>query len=58
MLCIYKNNHTIFMGKKLYNQMTFITPYVEKRKIKDDFFNKINFIIDWSRISKKIRKIL
>ncbi len=42
------------MGKKIYNQMTFITPYVEKRKIKDDFFRQINAIIDWDKIFRKL----
>ncbi len=44
------------MGKLNYNQMSFITPYVEKRKINDKFFRQINSIIDWNKISKKLEK--
>ena len=44
------------MGKLIYNQMSFITPYVEKRKIRDDFFRQINCIIDWGKISKVLKK--
>ena len=45
-----------FMGKLIYNQMSFITPYVEKRKIKDNFFRQIDSIIDWNKISKTLVK--
>lgn len=44
------------MGKLIYNQMSFITPYVEKRKIKDNFFRQIDSIIDWDKISKTLEK--
>ena len=44
------------MGKLIYNQMSFISPYVEKRKIKDNFFRQINSIIDWDKISKILEK--
>ncbi len=36
--------------------MSFITPYVEKRKIKDNFFRQIDSIIDWDKISKILEK--
>ena len=42
------------MSKLTYNQMSFISPYVEKRKIKDNFFCRINCIIDWNKISKTL----
>ncbi len=44
------------MGKLNYNQMNFITPYIEKCKINDKFFRQINSIIDWNKISKKLEK--
>lgn len=44
------------MAKKNYNQMSFITSYVEKRKINDSFFKKINVIINWEKLSKKLEK--
>lgn len=44
------------MGKLIYNQKSFITPYVEKRKIKDSFFRHIDSIIDWDKISKTLEK--
>jgi len=44
------------MGKLVYSQMSFITPYVEKRKIKDGFFRQINCIINWNKISKTLEK--
>ncbi len=44
------------MGKLIYNQMSFITPYVKKRKIKDGFFRQIDSIINWDEISKTLEK--
>jgi IS5 family transposase len=44
------------MGKLIYNQMSFFSSYVEKRKIKDDFFRQINCIINWDEISKILEK--
>ena len=44
------------MGKLIYNQISFITPYITKRKIKDNFFRQIDSIIDWDKISKTLEK--
>ena len=44
------------MSKKSYSQMSFLSLYVEKRKLKDNFFQQINIIINWDKVSKVLEK--
>jgi len=44
------------MSKLNYNQMSFITPYMEKRKVNDTFLRQINLILDWDKIEKVLNK--
>ena len=44
------------MSKKSYSQMSFLSLYVEKRKLKDNFFQQISIIINWNKVSKILEK--
>ena len=44
------------MAQKSYNQMSFTSPYVSKRKLNDKFLTHIQKIVDWQRVEKILEK--
>jgi transposase, IS5 family len=44
------------MLKQKDNRMSFLQPYVERRKIKDIFFTQINTLIDWHSLESLVNK--
>ena len=44
------------MANKSYNQMSFTSAYVSKRKINDKFLTQIDKLVDWERVEKILEK--
>ncbi|MCK5637982.1 MAG: transposase [Flavobacteriaceae bacterium] len=43
--------------KNINPQRSFVTEYVEKHSLKNNFFNEVKSLIDWNSINKDLKKV-